>query len=289
MVVDVELRTLRTIRELGSVRLAAKDLMISESAVSARLRRLSDTTGQSVTCPSGRGIALTIHGEFVLGAAGELIDTHDVVVDRLQGASERPALRVLVNEGFYSTEVLGLAPTLGRRFPGIDFSWTVDSAAHAGGDRHPPSSYDIAVHQVLVPDLLPDDVVAWTQSLVWVQSDEHHFDPSEKLPIVTFGVDCFYRQFIEQTLRGAGRDFAIAVSCPSMAGVIDSVRAGFGVAVLDSRNIASGLKPFGEASSFGRAPEIAQICRVQPSAPAVAADVAQLIAFASHDRTAGRP
>ncbi len=65
---DIDLlRTFVTGHDLGSYAKAADRLGRSQSAISLQLRKLEETTGQTLLRKSGRGLALTQEGEIPAG------------------------------------------------------------------------------------------------------------------------------------------------------------------------------------------------------------------------------
>lgn len=74
----------------GSLKLAAEDLGVTQSAVSHQLRRFAESIGLRLLIKSGRGIALTEGGErLAKKLTGAFADLEDLVKD-LKGAEQQP-------------------------------------------------------------------------------------------------------------------------------------------------------------------------------------------------------
>src|SRR5258705_13507178 len=71
------LRTFVTGLDLGSYAKAAGRLGRSQSAISLQLRKLEETTGQTLVRKRGRGPAPTQEGEIMLGFARRLLVLND--------------------------------------------------------------------------------------------------------------------------------------------------------------------------------------------------------------------
>src|SRR5262249_60075242 len=71
------LRTFVTGLDLGSYAKAADRLGRSQSAISLQLRKLEETTGQTLLRKQGRGLALTREGEIMLGYARRPLELND--------------------------------------------------------------------------------------------------------------------------------------------------------------------------------------------------------------------
>jgi LysR family transcriptional activator of mexEF-oprN operon len=122
---DLDLNLLRVfavVAETGGVTEAAKRLYLTQSAVSAALRRLTTAVGAPLFLRSGRGIALTSRGERLragLGAhLGPLVDAALAPATFDPATAER-TLRLGLSD---SAELWGLPPllrVLEREAPGI--------------------------------------------------------------------------------------------------------------------------------------------------------------------------
>ena len=172
MRLDPELvRTLLVVDEADSVGGAADLLHVSESAVSARLRKLGELTGAPIVRANGRGIALTPHGRRVLAAGRTLVTAHDDVVRRLGSDDEPVTLRVLTNEVFFLDTIADLTGQMRDRHPHVTIEWNVDPAVL----RYPyiDEDFDLVACQVLETAAQPTDHVAWTDELEWITSEKH--------------------------------------------------------------------------------------------------------------------
>src|SRR4051812_20795258 len=88
------LRTFVTGHDLGSYAKAADRLGRSQSAVSLQMRKLEETTGQTLLRKNGRRLALTHEGEIMLGYARRLLELNDEAVAALKKPSLEGDVRV---------------------------------------------------------------------------------------------------------------------------------------------------------------------------------------------------
>jgi molybdate transport repressor ModE-like protein len=75
---DLDLRLLRSflaVAQCGKVSTAAKQLHLSQPAVTAHLRRLEDIVGKPLVSRSTRGIRLTTHGHALRILSAEIQNT----------------------------------------------------------------------------------------------------------------------------------------------------------------------------------------------------------------------
>ncbi len=77
------LRAFVTVAQTGGVTKAASQLHLTQSAVSMQVKRLEDSIGQSLLERVGRGVALTAHGEQLLGYGLKIMSLNDEVWGRM--------------------------------------------------------------------------------------------------------------------------------------------------------------------------------------------------------------
>jgi len=108
------LRTFVTGLDLGSYAKAAGRLGRSQSAISLQLRKLEETTGQTLLRKQGRGLALTPEGEIMLGYARRLLELNDEMQSRFQqwegGLLSRQLSQNYSDYRFFAVSALGAPP-----------------------------------------------------------------------------------------------------------------------------------------------------------------------------------
>ncbi len=77
------LRAFVTVAETGGVTRAAGQLHLTQSAVSMQVKRLEESIGQRLLERAGRGVALTAHGEQMLGYGRRILALNDEVWARM--------------------------------------------------------------------------------------------------------------------------------------------------------------------------------------------------------------
>ncbi|MET4061063.1 molybdate transport repressor ModE-like protein [Arthrobacter sp. UYP6] len=140
-----QLRTFALVARLGSLRAAARELGISEPAVSAALAALRTDLGDALVVRSGGGIALTPGGRALAAYAQEivgLVDQSRREVTRAQREGEE--LRILATPAFAEHAAGRLLQAYARRHPGPAAKVVVDTADDAGALLR-ERAYDIAL------------------------------------------------------------------------------------------------------------------------------------------------
>lgn len=83
-----------TIAKAGSVSKAAKELHLSQPALSYQLKQLEDFLGVKLFERRGRKLLLTEDGRSAMSYAGQIFDTGKEFVDRLQDRSQKGRIRI---------------------------------------------------------------------------------------------------------------------------------------------------------------------------------------------------
>jgi LysR family transcriptional regulator, transcriptional activator of nhaA len=79
------------VAQMGHLTRAAKDLHLSQSALSSQIRQLEDRLGEQLFTREGRGLVLTHTGQFVLSYAENIFGMSREMLSRLEGHSEGSA------------------------------------------------------------------------------------------------------------------------------------------------------------------------------------------------------
>ena len=226
---DLDLiRTFLAIIRDGSFTRAAGRMNCTQSTVSLHVRRLEETAGAPLFRRLSRGVALTETGELLRTYASGLMELNDEALLRLRGSPVSGSVRLGLLDDFATP----LLPDVLRRF----------AAVHPG--------VQVEVRSALSADLLRDlgdgelDLVlarcapgsrggepVWRERLLWV-AGPRPCSLDGVLPLVLFPDGCVYRPQILRLLRQRRRDWRVAYTCPSLAGVQAAVQAGIGITVL---------------------------------------------------------
>lgn len=96
MIERIHLRVLHAVEQHGSLTAAAKELCVTQSALSHTIRKLEDNLGTPVWLREGRSLRLTQAGRYLLNIANRVLPVLDHAEDRLKqiALGERGTLRV---------------------------------------------------------------------------------------------------------------------------------------------------------------------------------------------------
>ncbi|MFG0818543.1 LysR family transcriptional regulator [Pseudomonas sp. GLN_3] len=238
----VLLRSLLAVADTGGFTRAAQRLHLTQSAISAHIRRLEREAGQKLLERTTRSVSLTPAGARLAGYARTILALHDDARASL-GAGRRLSGTVYVG----LSEEMVKAPIIDcmRRFsvahPDAEVSLTVGltgellSLVHSGG-------LDIVLGSRCRDEERGE--VLWSEPLVWARgpialgSDE----VTTPVPLAVFSDQCPYRAAAIEALVCAGRQWRIVCQSPSVGGLMTAVSGGLGVTpVTRSSALAAGL------------------------------------------------
>jgi len=222
------LRTFVTGLDLGSYAKAAGRLGRSQSAISLQLRKLEETTGQTLLRKQGRGLALTPEGEIMLGYARRLLELNDEAVAALKQPSLAGQVRLGVLRDFAETwlpEVLG---HFGRTHPGIQVEVRVDrSVMLVEAIDH--GDLDLALAwQEGRENSARAEHLAWLP-MTWIGPRDFVRRREEPLPLVMLDQFCLFRRQGLAALDTAGISWRLVFTSQSLSGLWAAVAAGLGV------------------------------------------------------------
>jgi DNA-binding transcriptional LysR family regulator len=261
------LRALQAIALQGGVTRAAEHLAVSQSAVSHRIKRLEEAIGCSLLNRRAGSPLLTEPGQRLLGYANRILNLHDEALQSLSVRTLSGKIGLGMTE---DTSSSGLARILGRftrLFPGVTVrthvaqSLTLQSELKGG-------TIDLAVLQIFARDIQPRDRVLYRDRLVWAKAIDLELDGNHPIPFLSYDVNCFYRRWMLEQETLTGRTFETVLECASNAGIIASVEAGLGVAILNRRHVSKAMQVLDDG--FAEPPDIAYIVRVSEESPSMA-------------------
>ncbi len=244
MKLDVEsLRALQTVVDTGGFTEAAARLGVTQSAVSWKIKRLEERVGLDLV-KRGQRVEATPDGADLLSYAHQIVSAHDAAVLHLTRSEIEGVLRLGSTEDLHSEELVEVLARFGRAYPNI----RIDVRVQVSGllcEWFDSGDVDIAILQLcdegeFAPQ--PDDLVLWSEDLVWVQGLEAAIDPTGIVPLLSFGPDCTYGTQVDESFARAGIRTSLALECPSLRGVQSAVEAGLGVAAMNEQNMTSGMR-----------------------------------------------
>ncbi len=263
---------------------AAERLHMSQSAVSRKVQRLEDRVGRPLFIRDGHDLRLTRDGRILVADARKIVDLHDAAVARLESSDLTGTVRLASNGEVNPCQIASLIGTFKHRHRHARVEFALDHTGALSQDVD-EGKIDIAVLQVDKAHLRETDIVLWEEDLVWTTSVADNFNESP-VPMIDFGVHCYYNDFTHLLLNEAGIEFMPVFSASSSIDVTAAVEAGIGVAVLSRRYLGPDVVEWDPPAEIGPLPQVLQVVRIVPGERPEAVDA--LVALIQSEFTRGR-
>lgn len=226
------MRALTVIAETGGITRAAKRLNLSQSAVSHKMKRLEQRLGRILFTRSDGRMNLSADGERLLEFARRLVRLHDEACASFHQSDLSGELRLGITEDVTAPGMAQILSSFSTSFPNVALTSRV---------AHTPElvrmlergDIDMALIEVFENELLDSDHPLGRQQVVWLMADDFILDSDRPIPFVTYHRDCFYRAWAERALAENGHSLRVVFECPSIDGMVNAVRSGLGVGLVN--------------------------------------------------------
>lgn len=236
--------------ELQSFTRAADVLGITQSAVSLKLRRLEEQLGRRLLERTPRQVRLSAEGLAFLGAARDLVSSHDHAVAAFQ--SEPRQLSIGINHLLVGGELPALLRRLREFDPGLRIEMRV------AGTRDLMQAYErgeLDAALVLRPeDRRKQGKAVFSEHFSWFAATDWKPTAGKPVPLATQGESCRIRTTAVRALDRAGIAWE-EVFVGAGAAILGAAAAGgLAVAVLANRAAPTGTLDVGELLSLPTIP-----------------------------------
>ncbi|SDL24576.1 DNA-binding transcriptional regulator, LysR family [Franzmannia pantelleriensis] len=247
------LRTLVAIADTGSVTAAARRLAYTQSTVSMQLSRLEASLGVTLHEKKGRRIRFTADGERLLDHARRLLTLNDEALTDMRAKRVTGALNLGIPED-YASLLTSVFSWFHQLYPEVSLQVICGTSVDLV-ERVRDGELDLAL--VTRQRRSPGGEVIRREPLAWAVGLERQPPLSDPLPLALYsqGADLF-REVAEQALAEAGRDWRVAYTSQSMAGLGPVVQAGLAIVVVTRSMLGPQLRALEEVSGLPRLPTI---------------------------------
>ncbi|WP_206952740.1 LysR family transcriptional regulator [Trinickia acidisoli] len=266
------LRSFVTVAQEGSFTRAAMRLHLTQSAVSAHLRRLEEQAGAPLVMRTTRSLSLTPDGEVLLGYARAILALNRDARARLHRRMSDGLVRIGLSDDFAQPRVMERLHAFGLRQPNLTIDLTIGIPATLlpAMDR---GELDF-VMAGRCHDERPGRAL-WREPLVWATASWLTIDLTLPLPLAVFPEPCPYREAALAALAQAGIDYRIAVVCPSSGGVHAAVQAGLGITPMPKSRVDGVLAIAGDSAGLPALPDVEFALFGAPSSTALADELCE--------------
>ena len=268
------MRALTVIAETGGITRAAKRLNLSQSAVSHKMKRLEKKLNRSLFARTEGKIRLSTDGEKLLDYARRMVRLHDEACASFYQSDLAGELRLGITEDVSAPGMAQILSSFSTSFPNVTLTSRVAHTPEL--ERWLDSGeIDMALIEVFESEKLDSDHALGRQQVVWLMAEDFAIDEDRTIPFVTYHRDCFYKAWAEQALAEINRGLRVVFECPSIDGMVNAVRCGLGVGLVNldvfeqlqsgRRGDSRGLKI--DRSSLPQPPPIQHVARFSSGIP----------------------
>ncbi len=232
-VLDIDsMRALIAIAETGGITRAAKKLNLSQSAVSHKMKRLENRLGRGLFGRVDGRLGLNRDGERLLDYARRMIRLHDEACASFHQSDLAGELRIGITEDVTAPGMAQILSNFALSFPNVALTTRV---------AHSPElvrwlergEIDMALIEVFESEMRAGDHPLGRQQVAWLVAEDFALDGESRLPFVAYHADCFYKAWAERALADSGRELRVVFECPSIDGMVNAVRSGLGVGLVN--------------------------------------------------------
>lgn len=230
-------RTFVVISEVGSFTKAAEELKLTQSAISAQMKRLQKLVGGRLFVKQAVGIGLSDLGLWVEEYARRIL----ILNDQVMAVAGRASHEETVYLGIQSLFASKMLPDVLNKCSGDERKscQIICGSAPYLTEKLRAGYVDLAV-MLPLSELRLNAVAEWTEKMVWVRAAHLKvLDGNEPVPLVHREAGLVDRK-VMKLLDEQGVPYRVAFGATDMGTLVAAVEAGMGVLVVPER-VALGL------------------------------------------------
>ena len=237
-----QLRTFVAIVETGSFTKAAAKVNLTQSAVSLHIKRLEEQLVRRLFDRDGRGVALTLDGETLLGFARKILALHSEAESAFAGDELSGRVRLGAPEYFDSKVLTMLVAHFGQRHPGVE----LDIKIALGPDiKAAIEEGELDVGIVNAEPGQSGGPLLGEDNRIWVAGAEFHHVPGKPLPLVLFPRSCEWRKLATGLLDEQGMAWSAVLTSGGVTGLVAGIEAGLGISIFPEKGLPSSMQNVG--------------------------------------------
>jgi DNA-binding transcriptional LysR family regulator len=243
----VLLRTFATVCDLGSFTKAARQVHLTQSAVSLHIKRLEEQVGARLIARQARGILLTEHGEVLLSYARRILALHKEAAHRLRRDSAG-IVRLGAPEYFDLHALSSLIAQFAALYPEVQLQLKLGMGP------------DIVA--LLDEGQLDMAIALCRERRVWAAGRAMSLAPDTPAPLAVYPPNCRWRQVALEHLDRAGRSWTVVLQSTGAAGILVAVDAGIAITIFPECGLEmTTLKSLGPAEALPTLPDFEFVLR----------------------------
>ncbi|PKA44676.1 LysR family transcriptional regulator [Rhizobium sullae] len=241
------LRTFLVVVKTSNFSAAAQAVGRTQSAVSAQIKKLEETIGETLFDRGARGVIPTRLCLQLLPYARRVIDLLDEAAATIRTKPLDGPVRIGIPEEYSQTVLPAALAAFAVRHPAVEVTVSCDYTARnlAALER---DELDLAV--VFDWSNQAAGEILCVDPTVWVTSQVHRLHDLEPLPIAIYRNSTWARDFAFRSLELQGRRYRVAFVADTSSGLKNAVSAGLAVTTLSRSNIPPGCRELTAEEGF---------------------------------------
>ncbi|MGN6142590.1 MAG: LysR substrate-binding domain-containing protein [Mesorhizobium sp.] len=256
----VLLRTFEAVAGLSSFTKAGQLLNLTQSAVSAHVRRLEERAGAVLFERSTRTVALTPQGQALLGYAKAILRLSEEARTLMKGSRNAFHLRIGASDDLTSTWL----PSVLRKFQDSRSEKTLE--IHISNTTALLEIMDRGELDLIIGCRCRGDqsgIHLWNEPLEWALG-KTTLDTEAAIPIAVFPEPCPYRDAALAALASKNCRWRIASVSPSLGSLTAMAAAGLAVTPLNSSSIPPNLQSSAANAQLPPLPDVEFVAHIRP-------------------------
>lgn len=233
------LKTFLTVAELGGFSTAAKQLNVTQSAVSLQIKRLEERMRVSLFHRTSRSVELTEAGAILLPYAQRILRLNGEARDAIACSSRTQEVRVGMTDEQAVAYLPYMLEIFSRTYPDARLQVICGTSPELVERVH-DGLIDIAI-TIRHPDVSRGTVVG-QETLCWVASDDFYLPAHEEIALAVNPEGCVYRASAIAALNRVGRRWRIAFTSSNPSSTNIAVQAGLGITIKAVRSLPRGCR-----------------------------------------------
>ncbi|HVV42846.1 MAG TPA: LysR substrate-binding domain-containing protein [Nitrobacter sp.] len=229
------LRSFVSVIDAGGFTRAGERVHRTQSTVSQQIKRLEEDFGRPLLNRIGKKVVPTEDGERLLAYARRLLALAEETRDVLARPKPEGVVRLGLNEDFAAYRLTELLGHFMRSRPGLRLDVRTDQSASLRRDLE-RGELDLALFKRAAGE--KGGISVWPERVHWVTSKAHPVNlEGQSVPLIGFPPGCLYRAGAIHAIESAGRNWHMAYTSSSLAGIQAAVAAGLGLSILSEMAI----------------------------------------------------
>lgn len=256
----VLLRTFEAVAGLSSFTKAGQQLNLTQSAVSAHIRRLEEQAGAALFERSTRTVALTPQGQALLGYAKAILRLSEEARTLMKGTGNAFHLRIGASDDLTSTWL----PAVLKKFQDSRSAKTLE--IQISNTTVLLESMDRGELDLIIGCRCRGDqsgIHLWNEPLRWAFG-KNPLDADAPIPLAVFPEPCPYRDAALAALASKNCKWRIASVSPSLGSLTAMAAAGLAVTPLNSSSIPLSLRSAEANERLPPLPDVEFVAHIRP-------------------------